>query len=218
MWQGRWRIALVTVVDVALAALTVANTNPTYQADALLQLEERSGSLVLPSSLSEMFDKDPRSVTEIEILRSRTVLGRAVADQNLDWRIKPDILPVFGTMFARYQIPFVDDIIPARFARPADGIALANFVVPPDMLNEDISLIVTGENTYQLLFRDHPQLEGRVGDPMNVPEMGFAITVAELAAPVNRHFSISQIDERRAINVPAQPYERIRSGPRVGHT
>lgn len=200
LWQGRWRIAVVTVVGVALAALTIANTNPTYQADALLQLEERSGTLALPSSLSDMIDNDPRSVTEIEILRSRMVLGRAVADQNLDWRIEPDILPVFGTLFARYRIPFMDAIIPARFARPDDRITLANLVVPPAMLNEDISLIVTGEDTYQLVFRDHPPLEGRVGDPMNVPEMGFAITVADLAAPVDRHFSLSQIDQRRAIN------------------
>jgi len=200
LWRGRWRIAAVTVVGVALAALNVANTNPTYQADALLQLEERSGALALPSSLSSMIDNDPRSVTEIEILRSRMVLGRAIADQNLDWRVAPDTLPVIGTMFARYQIPVIDTVIPARFARPGDRIALANLVVPPGMLNEDISLIVTGDDTYRLVFPDHPPLEGRVGDPLNVPEMGFSITVAELAAPMDRRFAISQIDERRAIN------------------
>jgi len=200
LWQGRWRIAVVTVVGIALAAVNIANTNPTYQADALLQLEERTGTLALPSSLSELTDDDPRSVTEIEILRSRMVLGRAVADQNLDWRIGPELLPVFGTLFARYHIPLIDEIIPARFMRPGDRIALANLVVPPGMLNEGISLIVTGEDTYQLVFLDHPELEGRVGEQMNIPEMGFSITVAELAAPVGRRFTISQIDERRAIN------------------
>ena len=200
LWQGRWRIAVVTVLGVALAALNLANTNPTFQADALLQLEERSGALALPSSLSNMIDNDPRSVTEIEILRSRMVLGRAIADQNLDWRIAPEFMPVFGTMFARYQMPVIDAVIPARFARPGDSIELANLVVPPSMLNQGISLIVTGENTYRLVFTDRPQLEGRVGVPINEPEMGFAITVAELSAPVDRRFSISQIDERTAIN------------------
>lgn len=200
LWQGRWRIAVVTIVGVALAALTIANTNPTYQADALLQLEERTGTLALPSSLSEMMDNDPRSVTEIEILRSRMVLGRAVADQNLDWRIEPDMLPIFGTLFARFHIRGTDAIIPARFARPDDRITLTNLVVPPVMLNESFSLIVTGEETFRLVFNDHPELEGRVGDPVNVPEMGFSITVAELAAPADRRFSVTQIDERSAIN------------------
>lgn len=200
LWRGRWRIVMATIMGVALAAFSVANTHPTYQADALLQLEERSGSLALPSSLSEMVENDPRSVTEIEILRSRMVLGRAIADQNLDWRVMPEVIPLVGTMFARYQLPGIDAVIPPRFVRPGDDITLANLVVPPFMLNQEIVLVVTGPDTYQLIFPDQSREEGRIGAPLNLPQHGFSLTVAEMVAPEGRRFSVMQIDERRAIN------------------
>lgn len=200
LWRGRWSIVVTTVLGIALAAFQIANTNPTFQADALLQLEERTGSLALPSSLSDMVNNDPRSVTETEILRSRMVLGRAVADQNLDWRITPDQIPFAGTMFARYRFTLLDEIIPAHFVRPNEHITLANLVVPPDLLNQQIELVVKEPDIFELTFPDQTQIEGRVGDPINLPERGFSLTIAELLAPQGRRFALTQIDERRAIN------------------
>ncbi|PZX45527.1 tyrosine-protein kinase Etk/Wzc [Roseinatronobacter thiooxidans] len=200
LWRGRLAIVAATVAGVAIAAFHIANTNPTFQADALLQLEERTGSLALPSSLSAMVDNDPRSVTEIEILRSRMVLGRAIADQNLDWRVTPDTMPLVGTMFSRYRFPLLDAVIPARFVRPGDGIELDNLVVPPSMLNESFTLILTSETEYRLLLPDDLQLEGRVGQPTTHAETGFSLTLARSQAPAGRRFHIRQVDERRAIN------------------
>ncbi len=200
IWRGRAWIGAATAAGIAIGAFNIANTNPTFQADAMLQLEEKSGSLALPSSLSAMVDNDPRSVTEIEILRSRLVLGRAIADQNLDWRIRPDTMPMVGTMFARYRFPILDAIIPSRFVRPGDRIELDNLVVPPRMLNQEFALIVTSSTEYRLVFNGGPQLEGTVGLPTTDPETGFSITLASIEAPEGRRFFIRQIDERRAIN------------------
>lgn len=200
LWRGRWLVVVTTVLGISLAAFQIANTNPTFQADALLQLEERTGSLALPSSLSDVIDNDPRSVTEIEILRSRMVLGRAVADQNLDWRITPDQMPFAGTMFARYRFALLDELIPPRFVRPGEYITLTNLVVPPDLLNQRIELVVTEPDAFELTFPNQTRLEGRVGDPINLPDSGFALTIAELQAPQGRRFSLAQIDERSAVN------------------
>lgn len=200
IWRGRVWIVAATSVGIALGAFNIANTNPTFQADAMLQLEENSGTLALPSSLSAMAESDPRSVTEIEILRSRLVLGRAIADQNLDWRIRPDTMPLVGTMFSRYQFPVLNQIIPARFVRPSDSIDLDNLVVPPNMLNEEFELIVTSDTTYRLGFADGSRLEGTVGLPTTDQGTGFSITLASIEAQEGRRFFIRQIDERRAIN------------------
>lgn len=200
IWLGRVWIAAATAVGIAGGAFHIANTNPTFQADAMLQLEEKSGSLALPSSLSSMVDNDPRSVTEIEILRSRLVLGRAIADQNLDWRVRPDTMPLVGTMFSRYRFPVLDAIIPARFIRPGDSIELENLVVPPDMLNEEFELIVVSDTTYRLVFADGSRLEGQIGSTLTDQEAGFSILLASIEAPLGRRFFIRQIDERRAIN------------------
>ena len=198
VWRGRVWIGAATAIGIAIGAFSIANTDPTFQADALLQLEEKSGSLALPSSLAGMVEDDPRSVTEIEIMRSRMVLGRAIADQNLDWRVRQDRLPFVGTMFARYRFPVLDLLIPARFIRPGDSITLENLIVPPAMLNQEFALVVAGPAEYELVFADGTRLPGRVGEATNRPEIGFSLTIASITAPPGRRFFLRQIDERNA--------------------
>ncbi|MBW6506680.1 MAG: polysaccharide biosynthesis tyrosine autokinase [Rhodobacteraceae bacterium] len=199
LWAGKTLIVLCMVLGTAAAAFFVANTRPTFQADALLQLEERSGALALPSSLSDMVASDPRSVTEIEILNSRMVLGQAVADLNLDWRVSPTLVPLIGTMIARYDLPFVDTLLADRFARKGDRVLLDQLVVPPGWLNQDLSLDVIDSQHFRLTLPDGQMLAGTVGQASSLPETGFSLAVSEIAAPAGRSFALTQLDEIRAI-------------------
>ena len=200
LWKGKLPIALAAALGVAAGAFHIANTDPTFQADALLQLEERTGALALPSNLAALTESDPRSVTEIEVLRSRMVLGRAAAEQNLDWRVSPAIAPVIGTMVSRYRLPMIDWAIPARFARPGERLGLEHLSVPPAWVNRDILVEVTGENRFNLTLPDERSLSGVVGERLDVDDAGFALTIETLAAPTGRHFTIRQVDEMRAIS------------------
>lgn len=200
LWKGKVLIALTTALGIAVGAFVIANTNPTFQADALLQLEERTGSLALPSSLSAMVDNDPRSVTEIEILRSRMVLGQAVADQNLDWRVTPELAPAIGTMLSRYRFAFLDGLIPDNFIRPGESIALEHLVVPPNWLNRDIELVVLNGQDFRLTLPNGTQVDGVVGERVTIEDAGFSITIQALAAPAGRGFTIQQLDEIRSID------------------
>ena len=96
IWGGKIWIALFTAVFTGIGVLIALSTPPTYQADALLQLEENSATMTLPSQIRSLAGGDPRSVTEIEILHSRLVLGQAVADTHLDWVAVPRRLPIIG--------------------------------------------------------------------------------------------------------------------------
>lgn len=201
LWNGKLVIAAATLLGLAFGALTIANTHPTFQADALLQLEERSGALMLPSSLSGVLDNDPRSVTEIEIIRSRMVLAQAVADQNLDWRVTPDRVPVIGTLLSRYRLPGIDLLVPDRFIRPGERITLEHLVVPPDWLNSNLALTVLDAERFALTLPDGRQIEGAVGERITLDDAGFSITITALDAPAERRFSIRQIDEIRAVSM-----------------
>ena len=83
LWRGKWIIFFVTLTAIVLSVFWALNTPPTYQADALLQLEEKAGANPFAASL-QGFGDDPASVTEIELIKSRMVLGEAIAEQNLD--------------------------------------------------------------------------------------------------------------------------------------
>lgn len=199
LWRAKWLIAAMTALGVAAGAFFIANTSPVFQADALLQLEENSTALSLPSSLSNLAGKDPRSVTEIELMRSRHVLGQAVANQNLDWRITPALMPGIGTMLSRYRIAILDGVIPERFARPGDRIVLDDLVVPPGWLNRPIELTVQTGGRFRAILPDGTALEGAQGIQVLQAEAGFSMTLAAISAPPGRRFFIQQIDEARAI-------------------
>lgn len=200
LWKGKLWILLGMVLGLSGALFTVANTQPTFQADALLQLEENSNALSLPENISGLLEGgDPRSVTEIEILRSRLVLGRAVADLNLDWRVTPDLAPLIGTMVSRYRLPVINNLLPERFARPGESVTLAQLVVPPTWVNQDM-ILTTGEiGQFTLITPDGQSLEGRVGTPLALPDFGFSLTVVGIEAPAGRVYTLRQIDETRAI-------------------
>jgi len=200
LWKGKWLIALTTAIGIAAGVFTIANTDPTFQADALLQLEERTGSLALPSGLSDMLENDPRSVTEIEILRSRMVLGQAVADQNLDWRIEPKKVPIIGTLLSRYSLPFVEGLLPAQYIRPDESITLEQLVVPPIWLNTEIEITILDAENFRLALPDGHSISGYVGEQLTMEDVGFSITIGAVEAATGRVFAIQQLDDIRAVN------------------
>lgn len=199
VWAGKVTIAAAGVVGLALAMVNVANTTPTFQADALLQLEERSGALALPSSMSALMDDAPRSATEIEVLRSRLVLGRAVADLNLDWSVGGQTVPVFGTLLARYNIPFVTDLLPTRFVRPGDRLELGQLSVPPAWINQGLDLTVGEAGTFTVTAPDDSVWTGRTGELLSDEGSGFSLSVTEIDAAPGRRFILMQRDETGAI-------------------
>lgn len=197
-WAGKINIAAFSVIALTIGATFYAVTPPTYQADALLQLEERSGSLALPASMRDMVDNDPRTVTEIEIIRSRLILGQAVAALNLDWQAQPMLAPFIGQALARYNLPVPELSLLESYARVGDGISLNLLEVPPAWLNQ--SMVLTQTSTgYDITTVNGQVLSGVVGQTLRLEEDGFALHVAELNGRSGRAFLISQIAERRAI-------------------
>lgn len=200
LWKGKFWIAAGMASGLAGAAFVYANTPPTFQADALLQLEENSNALSLPSSLSGLVERDdPRSVTEIEILRSRMVLGQAVASVNLDWVVQPDLAPLIGNMAARYPLPVVGWLMPENFARPGESISLTQLVVPPEWLGQGIRVAVGSAGQFQLTTPDGQSLDGVVGQPVSLANLGFSVTLGAVSAPEGRQYTIRQISENSAI-------------------
>lgn len=199
LWKGKWLIALTTTLGIAAGLFTIANTAPTFQADALLQLEERTGSLALPSGLSDMLESDPRSVTEIEILRSRMVLGQAIADQNLDWHIEPRRVPIIGTLLSRYSIPVIESLVPAQYVRPDESITLEQLVVPPVWLNTEIELTILDAERFRLALPNGRIVSGRVGEQIIMEDTGFSIAIGATEAATGRIFDIWQLDDIRAV-------------------
>jgi tyrosine-protein kinase Etk/Wzc len=83
-------IISVTSLFTLIALLYALFATPIYQADALLQVEQKQGNAIL-NSLSQMLpDSQPQSAPEIALLQSRMILGKTVDDLNLQARVEQD--------------------------------------------------------------------------------------------------------------------------------
>lgn len=89
-------IIAITALFTLVALLYALFATPIYQADALLQVEQKQGNAIL-NSLSQMLpDSQPQSAPEIALLQSRMILGKTVDDLNLQARITQKYFPFLG--------------------------------------------------------------------------------------------------------------------------
>jgi len=86
---AQWKlIALCIILSLVLALLYLRATPDTYSVDALVQVEDSKGaSAALLGELSQMIEQKSPAQSEIEILKSRLVLGSVIQALHLDLEI-----------------------------------------------------------------------------------------------------------------------------------
>ncbi len=86
---AQWKlIALCVILSIVAALLYLRVTPDTYRVDALVQVEESKGaSAALLGDLSDMIEQKQPAQAEIEILKSRLVLGDVIDRLNLDIQV-----------------------------------------------------------------------------------------------------------------------------------
>ncbi len=86
---AQWKlIALCTILSLVCALLYLRTTPDTYAVDALVQVEDSKGtSAALLGDLSQMIEQKSPAQAEIEILKSRLILGSVIHNLNLDIQV-----------------------------------------------------------------------------------------------------------------------------------
>lgn len=90
---AQWKvIALCVILSLICALLYLRVTPNTYSTDALVQVEDSkgAGAAALLGDLSSVVDQKSPAQAEIEILKSRMVLGQVIQDLNLNIQIHDD--------------------------------------------------------------------------------------------------------------------------------
>ncbi|HBI2341159.1 TPA: polysaccharide biosynthesis tyrosine autokinase [Acinetobacter baumannii] len=86
---AQWKlIALCVILSVVCALLYLRVTPDTYSVDALVQVEDSKGaSAALLGDLSQMIEQKSPAQAEIEILKSRLLLGSVIKDLHLNIQV-----------------------------------------------------------------------------------------------------------------------------------
>ncbi|MCB1773673.1 MAG: polysaccharide biosynthesis tyrosine autokinase [Gammaproteobacteria bacterium] len=97
----KWLIISVTLLGLLAGFFYNFISKPVYRADALLQVEEEASGLVSFEALGALGESSSSVDAEIEILRSRMVLGNVVDRLRLQVVAAPRYAPVIGEAVAR---------------------------------------------------------------------------------------------------------------------
>jgi tyrosine-protein kinase Etk/Wzc len=101
LYDHRWLIGIVTLIATLGGIAYALLGRPIYQANMLIQVEDSAhSSKNLFGEISSMFDVKAAASAEMEILRSRMVVSRAVDTLQLHNQVRPKYFPVVGAWIA----------------------------------------------------------------------------------------------------------------------
>ncbi|MBB3189403.1 tyrosine-protein kinase Etk/Wzc [Halomonas cerina] len=198
--DNKWKIALLTALFGVGGIIYSLLATPIYQGDALVQVEQagpRNGADEIAAMLTE---EQPRTAAQMEILRSRMIIGRAASQVKLDIGVSPVTFPVVGDAIIRHQIPR-----PA-FAegRPevwgGESLSVEALSVAPELVNQPLMLEVMEGNGYRVMdIEENVLATGRAGQLVKVDEPWMEIRVSEIQAPAGARFNLVKRSQGSAI-------------------
>lgn len=196
LWASRRLIVATTLAGLVIGGLYAKSRQPVWQANGLLQIESNSSRLVVPEAISELaLDSAPSSLTEIEILRSRSVLSDAAAAVHLDWDVTPKFAPLLGR--ALHYGQFLDYLGGAfdAYPRVGESLSIGYLEVPSDWINVPIEVTILPAGAYQIVLPDETELTGQIGKLLTDKVRGFAVELRQITAMPGRQYEIRQLPE-----------------------
>ena len=180
-------IISVTALFTLLSLVYALFATPVYQADAMIQVEQKQANAIL-SNLTQMLpDSQPQSAPEIALLQSRMILGKTVDDLNLQTRVKENYFPIFGRGWARLL-----GIKPGI-------IHISRLYIPGANADDAVTLNLTVNSDSQYtLSNDEFSIKGKIGEL--VEDKGISIKVDDINAVPGTEFTISYVTRLKAIS------------------
>lgn len=196
--DNKWLILLVTMLFAAAAVVHVQLATPIYRADSLVQVESKVGTSNPLSEVRSMLGDEPKAEAELEILRSRMVLGQAVDQAQLDVSVTPARLAVVGDFLVRRGMERPGFAKASVWA--GEYLNIGNLHVDPSWLGRSMRLVAGEAGHYRLFYGDELLGEGRVGDNETFANGMVELRVAELEAGEGAEFAIVRRTRLAAIN------------------
>jgi len=197
--RNRWLIAAVTGAALALGALYLFLAPPTFRADVLIQVEEKGKGLGGLDELSAMFSEKTPAETEMEILRSRLLVGAVVGELGLDLVARPRTIPVLGGALARRwtgKEPAPAWLGLSSFGWGGERIRVDRLEVGARLLDEKLTLVAGEAGRFRLFDPDEEELlAGRAGAAAAAGEGARQVElfVSELSARPGTRFLLRKL-------------------------
>ncbi|SAK86268.1 exopolysaccharide transport protein family protein [Caballeronia temeraria] len=206
--ENRKLIAIATACTLLVGSVYAFLWTPTYRADALIQVDDDSGAGTLNDKLGDLaalFQNKSSSDAEIELMRSRMVVGDAVSRLHLDIDAHPHYFPLLGAPYVRYTAG--DGLASAplglsSYAWGGERIIVSTFDVPVSLHDKTFMLVAREGERYELLSPDGDVvLRGKVGETVSAQYKAGAIrlTVMSLLAHPGTRFELTRASTQQTV-------------------
>ncbi|NNH86637.1 polysaccharide biosynthesis tyrosine autokinase [Acinetobacter terrae] len=158
---AQWKlIALCMILSLVCALLYLRTTPDTYSVDALVQVEESKGtSAALLGDLSSMIEQKQPAQAEIELLKSRLVLGSVIKNLNLDLKISGTENSFFDRLLSPHEYQTNYQTKSVVFQDDAKSFDVRKFEIPAYYLDKNLLLnfnankfTLTDPKTKEIIF------------------------------------------------------------------
>jgi tyrosine-protein kinase Etk/Wzc len=194
LYDNRWLIGGITAFITLVAVLYALVAKPVFESNLMIHVEEESpnASKNILSEASSLFETKKAAIAEMELLRSRMVVSRAVDNLQLYIDVQPKYFPVAGFWFANQNNNALSE--PGLFGYGgyvwgAEKAEVSVFEVPESWLGRDFYLTALGNGRYRfsgggqrIVFDGNVGLGYRVPTPEGVVELKVDRMVANAGA------------------------------------
>ena len=179
-------ILCVTFLFILCAGLYAWIAPPVYQADAMVQIENKHDNNLLKGLSQLGTDVSPDVAPEILLLKSRMILGETVDKLALTQQAKQRVLPVVGRLWQRLQ------------GREQGKITLGELQIPQVEGNaQELTLTVQEAGKYHLTG-ENIEADGQVGKTLVT--QGIVLLVTSIEAEPGTQFSLKSLTRLETIN------------------
>ena len=210
LYISRWLIGAITAFVTVAALLYALVAKPVYEANLMIHVEEESpnASKNILSEASALFETKKAAIAEMELLRSRMVVARAVDNLKLFIDVQPKYFPIAAFWFAKQGGDTLST--PGLFGYGgyvwgSEHAEISVFNVPEQLQNAEFTLTAQGRQRYRLSGGGQRTVfDGRVGERylVKTPAGPLEIRVDEMQANAGAVFNLkrrSRLDTIEAI-------------------
>ncbi|RJX82761.1 polysaccharide biosynthesis tyrosine autokinase [Pseudomonas sp. LS-2] len=195
LFDHKGMIASIIGVCVLIGVTYAVLATPIFQANAMIQIEPKKIGIEGRTEINAKPLSVSQATTEIELIKSRAVLGKVVDDLKLNIIQKPKYVPGIGSYMARRFKPEHEGELAAplfgldSYAWGGEKIDIFQLEVPEALLGDKLTMVVNKADSFSLYDEDHNKLlSGPVGQ--TVEGSGVKIQVAALKGRPGTEFTV----------------------------
>lgn len=171
LYSEKKTVLLIFLFFIALGQAYLKLAEPLYIADGTIHIESesRAGSIGGLEGVSDLYQIPTRLFTEIEIMRSRMVIGRVVDSLNLSLNLQSKKIPLIGSWYQRSEPSALRNNwlrSLGGYPGPSEQIDVAQFLVEENMLNKRFSIKILTQSSFELRdWKNNLLFTGSIGQP-----------------------------------------------------